>query len=325
MTSIAIVGLGNIGRVHLQNLRSLRGCRVAGVYDVRAGIENPGVAVYTSLDDVFEDVASQAIVIATPSDTHADLTERALASGKHVFVEKPLAGTLVDAERIVKAGERYPDRVLQVGFCERFNANYLEAKRAVEELRLGELRAIHTSRVAPWAFGNLAWELGVLDTAVHNLDLILWLKQQPPEAVLARGTNVYPESSIPHSVTTTLTFADGSMAVDHIAWLQDAGYPLNQCARSRMLLQGSAGYFEVDLNHRPSAIRTAEGYREIDSVILGAREYAGCLKLQFEYFLRSVEEGAPVLAPAEDAFLAERVCLAALDSLNSGREVRLAP
>jgi predicted dehydrogenase len=240
-------------------------------------------------------------------------------------VEKPLAGTLVDAKRIVKAGERHPDRVLQVGFCERFNANYLEAKRAVEEQKLGELRAIHTSRAAPWALGNPAWELGVVDTAVHNLDLILWLKQQPPVAVMARGTNVYPESSIPDSVTTVLTFADGSMAVDHIAWLQDSGYPLNQCARSRMLLQGTAGYFEVDLNHRPSAIRTAEGYREIDSVILGAAEYPGCLKLQFEYFLRSVEEAAPVLAPARDAYLAERVCLAALESLKSGSEVRLAP
>jgi predicted dehydrogenase len=164
----------------------------------------------------------------------------------------------------------------------------------------------------------------VLDTAVHNLDLILWLKQQPPVTVVARGTSVYPESPIADSVTTTLVFADGAMAVDHIAWLQDAGYPLNQCARSRMLLQGSAGYFEVDLSHRPSAIRTVEGYREIDSVILGAAEYAGCLKLQFEYFLRSIEEGTPVLAPAGDAFLAERVCLAALESLKSGREVRLA-
>ncbi len=324
MTSIAIIGVGNIGRVHLRNLSSLRGCRVVGAYDARFSVESPGVRVYASFDEAVEDPGTQAIVIATPSDTHAAMAERALAAGKHVFVEKPLAGTLPDAERIVKAGERYPDRVLQAGFCERFNPNYLEARRAVMEGKLGELRAIHTSRVAPWSMGNPAWELGVLDTAVHNLDLILWLKQRGPVAVMARGTNVYLESPIPDSVTILLTFADGALAVDHIAWLQDAGFPLNQCARSRMLLQGSAGYFEVDLNHRPSAIRTAEGYREIDSVILGAAEYSGCLKLQFEYFLRAIEEGAPVLAPARDALLAERVCLAALESLKTGREIRLA-
>jgi myo-inositol 2-dehydrogenase/D-chiro-inositol 1-dehydrogenase len=325
MTTIAIIGLGNIGRVHLENLRSIRGCRIAGVYDPAFRGDNPGCRVYESLQEALDDTACQAVVIATPSNTHADLTERALAARKHVFVEKPLAGTLADAERIVKAGERCADRVLQAGFCERFNPSYLEAKRAVEEGKLGELRAIHTSRVAPWALGNPAWELGVLDTAVHNLDLILWVRRQAPVTVMARGTNVYPELPLRDSVTTMLSFADGSMAVDHIAWLQDTGYPLNQCARSRMLLQGSAGYFEIDLSHRPAAIRTAEGYREIDSVILGGPEYSGCLKLQFEYFLRSVEEGAPVLAPAGDAFLAERVCVAAFESLRSGKEVRLAP
>jgi myo-inositol 2-dehydrogenase/D-chiro-inositol 1-dehydrogenase len=79
MTSIAIIGLGNIGRVHLRNLRSLRGCRIAGVYDLVSRVENPGCRFYASLEEVFEDAGSHAIVIATPSDTHADLTERALA------------------------------------------------------------------------------------------------------------------------------------------------------------------------------------------------------------------------------------------------------
>lgn len=318
MTEIAIIGLGNIGRVHLDNLQSLRGCRVAGVYDSRSG------GSYSSLDALFADPQSKAVVIATPSSSHAELVERGLAAGKHVFVEKPLAGTLADAERIVKAGERHPELVLQVGFCERFNVNYLEAKRAVSEGKLGDVRAIQSSRVAPYAASNPAWELGVLDTAVHNLDLILWLKQQAPVSVLARGAQVYADSDIPHAVTTMLSFADGSIAVDHIGWLQDEGDPLNQCARSRMSIQGSEGYFEIDLTSRPSAIRTAEGYRRIDSVILGAAEYAGCLKLQFEYFLRAVEEGAPVLAPAADALLTEQVALAALESLQSGTEVAFA-
>ncbi|MEP6533681.1 MAG: Gfo/Idh/MocA family oxidoreductase [Bryobacteraceae bacterium] len=324
MTPLAIIGLGNIGRVHLDNLQSLRGCRVAGVFDVQAPASDPGVFVYPSLAALLQDPAAVAVVIATPSDTHAELTERALAAGKHVFVEKPLAGTLQDAKRITDAARQHPSRVVQAGFCERFNVNYLEARRAVLAGSLGELRAIQTSRVAPYGMSNPAWEMGVLDTAVHNLDLILWLKQAAPVSVLARGARVYPESISPDAVTTVLTFADGSIAVDHIAWMQDGGFPLNQCARSRMTLQGSDGYFEIDLTDRPSAIRTKDGYRAIDSVIIGAPEYAGCLKLQFEYFLRSVEEGAPVLAPVEDALLTERVALAALESLRSGREVHLA-
>ncbi len=324
MTSLSIIGLGNIGRVHLDNLRSLRGCRVAGVFDLLPPASDPGVHIYPSIETLLADAQTTAVVIATPSDTHAELTERALAAGKHVFVEKPLAGTLEDAKRITEAARRHPKQVVQVGFCERFNVNYLEARRAVVSGKLGAVRAIHTSRVAPYAFSNPAWELGALDTAVHNFDLILWLKQAAPLAVLARGTQVYSDSAIPHSVTTVLTFEDGAMAVDHVAWMQDGGFPLNQCARSRMTIQGSEGYFEIDLTDRPSAIRTQEGYRKIDSVIIGAPEYAGCLKLQFEYFLQSVEEGAPVLAPPGDALLTERVALAALESLRSGNEVRLA-
>lgn len=328
MTHLAICGVGNIGKVHVENLLSLRGCRLAGLFDIsRAELESTaaryGLRAYASVDELLGDARVDAVVIATPSDTHADICCRALERGKHVFVEKPLAGTMADAQRILDAAAQ-SDRVVQAGFCERFNVNYLEAKRVARSGQLGRIRAIHTSRVAPYAYSNPRWELGVLDTSVHNLDLILWLMERPPEAVLARGTRVYPDSDIPHSATILLSFADGAMAVEHIAWLQDDSHPLHHCARSRMLIQGERGVFETDLRDRPSSVLTRDSYRMIDSVIIGAAEYAGCLKLQFEYFLRAVEEGAAVLAPVADAVATERVAMAALESLRTGREVRLA-
>jgi len=327
MTALAICGVGNIGKVHVENLRSIRGCRIAGLFDSnRAELEkvaaHHGLRTYASLEETLADNSVQAVVIATPSDTHADLTLRALDAGKHVFVEKPLAGTLTDAQRIVEAA-RTSRQVIQAGFCERFNVNYLEAKRAVCDGSLGRIRAIHSSRVAPYSMSNPAWELGVLDTAVHNLDLIVWLIGCMSAAVLARAVQVYAESSIPHSATILLSFADGAMGVDHIAWLKDRGHPLNQCARSRMLIQGELGIFETDLTDRPSSLLTQDGLRKLDSVIIGAPEYAGCLKLQFEYFLRSIEEGAPVRASVEDALATEKVVMAAARSLRSGKEIRL--
>ena len=281
-----------------------------------------GLKAYASFEEMLGDGDIRAVVVATPSDTHADLSVRAIEAGKHVFVEKPLAGTLDDARRILDAARR-SRQVVQAGFCERFNVNYLEAKRSVRRGSLGRIRAMHTSRVAPYSMSNPAWELGVLDTAVHNIDLIVWLMGCAPASVLARAAQVYPDSAIPHSATILMSFADGAMAVDYIAWLKDEGHPLNQCARSRMLIQGELGFFETDLTDRPSSLLTREGLRKLDSVIIGAPEYAGCLKLQFEYFLRSIEEGAPVLAPVEDALVTERVVMAALEALRSGKEVRL--
>jgi predicted dehydrogenase len=163
----------------------------------------------------------------------------------------------------------------------------------------------------------------VLDTAVHNLDLILWLMRKMPQTVLARGVRVYPDAAAAHNALILMTFDGDAMAVDNIAWVAGAAHPLSQCARSRMMIHGDSGAFEVDLNYRPSSILRAAGFRGVDSVIIGGPEYYGCLKLQFEYFLKSIEEGAPVLAPVEDAMATERVAVAALASLRSGREVRL--
>ena len=328
MVNIAICGLGNIGKVHLSNLRSLRGCAITGIFDARREVSGPlaeanGVSEYSNLDAMFADDRADAIVVATPSSSHRELTVRALDSGRHVFVEKPLAGTLADAEAIVNAAAA-SDRLVQVGFCERFNAQYIEARSAVQVGSLGRVRAIYSSRIAPLQLCDPTWELGALDTAVHNLDLILWLMGRAPHAVQSRGVQVYPSPAIPHSVVTSLRFPDGALATDHITWLDDRAHPLHECARSRMLILGDKGSFEVDLSARPSALLQASSYRMRDTVILGGPEYYGCLKLQFESFFRSIEEGVPVLAPPADALFVEKVALAARDSLMRNEEIAIA-
>ena len=111
------------------------------------------------------DAQVHAVVIATGSDSHRVIAAEALAAGKDIFVEKPLAATLADAEWIADATRR-AGRCGQAGFCERFNPQYMEAKNAVRTGVLGELRSIQTSRIAPYGFGNTSWPLGVLDTAV---------------------------------------------------------------------------------------------------------------------------------------------------------------
>lgn len=325
MINIAIAGYGNIGKVHAANLASIRGCRLAGVCDIRAEALSDAPAHlrrYANLTDMLQDASIDAVVISTPSDSHASISEAALQAGKHIFVEKPLAGTLADAEAIVAASAKAP-LVAQAGFCERFNPQYLEAKRAVERGSIGSIRAIQSSRVAPYSLGNTGWDLGILDTAVHNLDLILWLMQQAPVSVRCFGAYVYPDAMKCHSATTLLRFDDGTLATDHIAWLRDERHPLHECARSAMRIIGTSGVFEIDLTARPSSVLTAEAYRQVDTVIIGGPDYYGCLKLQFEAFLRSIEENEPVLAPLRDALLAEKVVIAAAESLRTGLEVRL--
>lgn len=325
MVNFAIVGYGNIGKVHASNLATLRNCNVAGVHDVlsTALSDAPaGVRRYDAVAEMLDDSSVDAVVVSTPTDSHRAFAEAVLRAGKHLFIEKPLAGTFADAEAIVRAARDTPV-CAQAGFCERFNPQYLEAKRAVESGAIGSIRAIQSSRVAPYSLGNPAWELGILDTAVHNFDLILWLMKQAPATVQCVGTRLYPDASIVHTATTVLRFENGAMATDQIAWLLDDEHPLHECARSSMRIMGTHGTFDIDLSTRPSALLTGRSYRQIDTVILGGPDYYGCLKLQFEAFLRSIEEGQPVMAPLSDALLAEKVVIAASESLKSGREVSL--
>jgi predicted dehydrogenase len=323
--NIAICGVGRIGKFHLQSLLSLRGCRLSGIFDVNQEELDKlwrdfSVRKYRSWAELAEDSATDAVVIATPSASHRQYCCSALAAGKHVFLEKPMAGTLEDATAIVQAARR-SSRIVQVGFCERFNVAYIEAKRAIKEGRIGPVRMIRSSRVAPYAYGSPDWELGVLDTAVHNFDLILWLVEELPATVIAKGVNVYDDSSMTHACTTILSFANGAMAVDSIAWVRQEKHPLSYCAQSQMFIQGGRGSLGIDHSSRPAWVMDEHSFQNIDTVILGGPEYYACLKLQLDYFLAAIEGHAPPAVTVDEALNAELVALAAFRSLKIGAEV----
>lgn len=328
MKNIAVCGVGNIGRVHVNNLLSLRGCHVAGIFDthhkrLERVSRELSVPSYPSWQNLLEDPKLDAVLIATPAASHRELCSSALAAGKHVFLEKPLANTLEDSLAILEAERNASHQVIQVGFCERFNVAYLEAKRAVDQGRLGAVRVMQTSRLAPYQYSNPAWELGVYDTAAHNIDLILWMKGNLPRSVLARGTRVYQDADMRHFCTTVMSFDDGSIAVDTIAWLRKERHPLSECAESAMFIQGSLGSFRVDHSSRPASFLDDQRFRALDTVILGGPEYYGCLKLQLDHFLGVIDEELPPTATAREAFEAEKVVLAAVESLKKGQEVAL--
>jgi predicted dehydrogenase len=320
---VAVCGVGNIGSMHIESLRSLRGCHVSGVFDIDPGrvaevAGTNGFRACATFDELLADPDTQAVVLATPAEFHRTGVTAALAAGKHVFVEKPVATTMADARAIAAAARRSP-LVVQVGFCERFNPQYIEARRLVP--RLGRIQAVQSSRMAPLEFSDPSWELGALDTAVHNFDLILWLTGARPLSVTAFGARLYPDLSIPTAITTVIQFEGGMVATDHISWVSLDAHPLRKNARSRMTLFGEQGIFEVDLFSRPSSLLTLNDLSQPDTVILGGPEYYGSLKLQLEAFLRAIETNGPSPVPVEDAVRVEAIALAANESLHTRKTV----
>jgi predicted dehydrogenase len=166
MPSLAIIGAGIMGANHGRVARTIPELTVTSVCD--PDIERAAAlalaigAKYTS--DVDEALAdADAVVLSTPSETHADLGTRILTAGRDLLVEKPIATTVADARRLVEAAAAR-DRVLMVGHVERFNAAVVELHQTV-----ADPISLEFTRVGPYSKRNLADV--VLDLMIHDIDI----------------------------------------------------------------------------------------------------------------------------------------------------------
>jgi predicted dehydrogenase len=319
---VGIIGFGEHGQFLLEACRRLGGIEVRSVYrrNFEAAAEAArryGVQAAASYHDILADPAIDAVFITSPSEAHREHCEAALAAGKHVMVEKPLADTPEDAAAIVAAAAR-SDRILMVDHCERFDPAFLDARHIVATGQIGDLRVVHSTRLSPLHLNNPTWHLGVLDTAVHNLDLICWLMDAAPLTVAARSARVNPDLAIDDNSWISLDFAAGRRAEDHIAWVPMDRY-LMPVAHPRFLLLGTRGFYQVDLWRRAGLLYQGQYSRYADDVLLGVSdEYLSTMAYSVWHFARAVSRGGPSPCPAADAYRALRIALAAQQSLAAG-------
>jgi predicted dehydrogenase len=149
---IAVVGLGYWGPNLARNLGSLPGCELAWLCDgdpaalQRAAARFPGARATAEVEELLADPALDAIVVATPVPTHADLAVRVLEAGKHCFVEKPLAQSVPDAQAAVDAAAQ-AGRVLMVGHLLEYHPGVAKLKEIAESGELGDIHYIYSNRL----------------------------------------------------------------------------------------------------------------------------------------------------------------------------------
>jgi predicted dehydrogenase len=198
-----LIGAGAFGANHARQLSQATGSSFQGVYDVDADraedmARRYGVRPFTALPDLF--AATDALIIATPAKTHGALAGAAVAAGKHVFVEKPLAATPQEADDLVAAAAR-AGVVIQAGHQERFVLASLGLFAAPEKPVL-----VESTREGP--FTGRGMDVSVtLDLMIHDLDLIAVLFGDAPSAISAEGKAVRGAEF--DEVSAHLTFARG--------------------------------------------------------------------------------------------------------------------
>lgn len=183
---VGLLGIGKMGTYHLEKLLQHPKIHLVGVYDkdtVRANqiAQNNGVTAYATCEELFFDV--DAVFISSPTTTHFELAKKALENNLHVFVEKPMCDRLDLAAELVKVSKER-NLVLQTGFVERYRWLSLISCLAQKEIRKPLLISAERNAVAP------SREKGmnvVSDLMIHDIDLTLWMAQEPPMSFSAEG------------------------------------------------------------------------------------------------------------------------------------------
>lgn len=187
--SVGVIGTGMIGSDHVTRLaRTVAGSTVTGVYDiateraqqVAAGV---GATVHASWQALVAAADVDAVLIASPGELHPDQAIACLQVGKPVLCEKPLATSTGEAVRVLDAEVAGGRRLLQVGFMRRYDAGYLDVKRALTEGAIGEpllAHAVHRNASVPDFFRG---EMALTDSLVHEFDIFRWLFDREIAAV----------------------------------------------------------------------------------------------------------------------------------------------
>jgi predicted dehydrogenase len=175
----------------------------------------PDIQVTDSLDDVLRNDQIQGVALATPAETHSDLAIHAMQSGKDVFVEKPMALTLEDAEKMKKVAEQ-TGRILMVGHLLEYHPAVLKLREMIASGELGKINYIYSNRLN---FGKVRTEENALwSFAPHDVAVILRLMGQAPLQVSACGGS-YLTNGIADTTLSNLKFENESRAHIFVSWL----------------------------------------------------------------------------------------------------------
>lgn len=206
MLKVGVFGVGHLGKFHLNNWKEIEGVELVGFYDpndeTAAAVEAQyGLRRYAEVGDLIQQIDAADVV--APTNHHYQICTLALRHQKHVFVEKPLAATLEEAQEIMKLVKEANVK-FQVGHVERFNPAYLAAARYVKQPMF-----IEVHRLAQ--FNPRGTEVSViLDLMIHDLDIVLSLVKSPVKHISASGVAVMTDT--PDIANVRIEFNNGCVA-----------------------------------------------------------------------------------------------------------------
>jgi len=334
MINIGIIGLGFMAATHIKAYRQVPGCRIAALCNPsgrgldgdfsnvsgNVGTQEPvkldmtGVKRFTDFGEMLSDPEINVIDICTPTVTHLQFAREALASGKHVLCEKPLARTSAEAAEIAEIVQSAKGFFMPA-MCLRFWPEWAWLKDAIKEGRYGKVLAARFRRVAePPAWGQKHFGEGklsggaLLDLHIHDTDFVQYCFGVP-KAVFSTGYTKYT-GAIDHVVTQYL-YASGESIHAEGCWAMAPGFGFNM-SYTVNFENATADY---DIARSADALKLAHGK---SSEVIKIDSKDGYVQ-ELAYFLDCIRTGQqPSRVSAEDGWNSVKICEAEERSVATG-------
>jgi predicted dehydrogenase len=322
---VGVIGAGYWGPNIVRNLYEAPGAEAVAVADLSEerleAIRKrfPAVRVTTQYRELLDDPSIDAICIVTPVRTHRKLAEEAFAAGKHVFVEKPLAQSVSDAEAIVRAGDR-AGTTLMVGHTFVYNPAVEVVKGILDSNGIGDVHYLDSQRVNLGLHQfdtNVLWDLGP-----HDVSITLYWLDEEPEWVQCSGA-CFAQPDIEDVVFLMIGFPSGAIAHAHLSWLAPSKL-------RTMTVIGSQKMVIYDDNQSVEKVKIYDqGVDKLEADELRRSYRAGdihsprvpmteALQVEMRHFIDCVRDGKKPRTDGEAGLVVVRVLELAMRSLRSG-------
>ena len=324
---IGVIGAGNWGQNLVRNYASLPGSQLLYVADVSEKVRNkmanlyPKAQVTDNPERIFTDPAVNAVVIAVESPLHYTMIKNALDHGKHVYVEKPLALSVADAQEVVSLA-RDKNLKLMIGHLLEYHPAVNYIKELMKTGKVGTSLYLYFHRLNLGIVRkdeNVWWSL-----APHDISVACYLFEAEPVSVSANGQS-YLQKGIEDVVFATLKFADGRMAHIHVSWLDPHKIrKVTLVASDKMVVFDDMEASEkVRIYDKGAEIKTVNSYVEAitlrtGDVLIPRIPSQEPLSLECQHFLDAIIKDQPVRSDGVDGLRVVKVLEAGSKSLAAG-------
>lgn len=328
VTKLALLGAGRIGKVHAKAIASDKRAKLVAVVDAfqdaaQAIADETGCEIST-IDAVLANTDIDAVIICTPTNTHADLIERFARAGKAIFCEKPIDLDVARAQSCIDVVEETGAKIM-LGFNRRFDPHFRAVRKAIDDGQIGKVEMVTITSRDPGAPPPEYIKVsgGIFrDMTIHDFDIARFLLGEEIVSVFASGSVLVDpkigELGDYDSASIVLTTATGRQAM--ISNSRRATYGYDQ----RIEVHGSLGSVAAE-NQRPVSIEiaTKDGYTRPPLHDFFMTRYTAAYAAEIAAFIDAIENNAAPSPSAKDGLIALKLADAALKSAREKTVVHL--